>query len=226
MGRVRAYLGAVKRGEAIFGPSLLLLLLLVATVWFGYRSALQEAAGQETTTEPLQEATIPEPDLTELLEDDLAVDERPPAAIPGLSDMEVIGNLRYVPGTNFRCPGGSPDQGLYRRVCRSSSADDSPVVYDVTVVEEHPRTVLWLRADAYQATDEAAAEDFAYVANLSLGRMYPINAGTGVGENISSGGEYAAEGARLRLYGTEGARTLEIVGTGVPSDIIRNRGGR
>ncbi|MCA1718727.1 MAG: hypothetical protein LC781_18520 [Actinobacteria bacterium] len=41
-----------------------------------------------------------------------------------------------------------------------------------------------------------------------------------MGENVSSGGGYSAEGAELKLYGTEEARTLEIVATGLPSDIV------
>ncbi len=59
-----------------------------------------------------------------------------------------------------------------------------------------------------------------YVAKLSLDDTDPINTETWVGESISYGGEYAAEGARLKLYGTEGARTLDIVATGLPSDIV------
>jgi hypothetical protein len=47
-----------------------------------------------------------------------------------------------------------------------------------------------------------------------------LKAETWVGENISSGGGYSAEGAELRLYGTEGARTLEIVATGLALDTI------
>jgi hypothetical protein len=31
---------------------------------------------------------------------------------------------------------------------------------------------------------------------------------------------YSAEGAKLKLYGTEEARTLEIVATGLPPDIV------
>jgi hypothetical protein len=91
---------------------------------------------------------------------------------------------------------------------------------EVTLVEDNSSTVLWVRADALEATDEAAAEFLSYVADLSLEDIDPLNAETWVGENLSSGGGYSAEGAELRLYGTEGARTLEIVATGLPSDIV------
>ena len=52
MGRAQAYLREIKRGEAILGPALLLLLLLVATVWFGYEPVSREAAGQEKAAPP------------------------------------------------------------------------------------------------------------------------------------------------------------------------------
>lgn len=87
-------------------------------------------------------------------------------------------------------------------------------------MEENPSTVLWVRADARDATDEAVAEFFSYVARLSLEDTDPLNADTWIGENITSGGGYSAEGVELKLYGTEGARTLEIVATGLPSDIV------
>ena len=134
--------------------------------------------------------------------------------------MDVVGELQHLPGTNFRCPGGGPaGGGLTRRVCTSSAAEDS-VVLEVTVVEDNPSTVLWVRADTLEATDEAAAEFLSYVADLSLEDLDPLNAETWVGETIASGGEYGAEGASLKLYGSEGARTLEIVATGLPSDIV------
>lgn len=204
-------------------------------VWFGYEPSSREAAGQEKAREatirevplPAAEPTAPLfPELTlPELPKDRPADRRPVAGILGLSGMDVIGELQYLPGTNFRCPGPSPDRGLYKRVFTSSSKDgssedDPPVVYEVTVVEEDPRTVLWVRADARDATDAAVAEFFSYVARLSLEDTDPLNTETWVGENISSGGGYSAEGAELKLYGIEGARTLEIVATGLPSDIV------
>jgi hypothetical protein len=40
-----------------------------------------------------------------------------------------------------------------------------------------------------------------------------------VGRTISSGGQYFADGAEVRLYGTEQTRTLEIVATAPPDRI-------
>ena len=77
-----------------------------------------------------------------------------------------------------------------------------------------------LNSCARDAADEAASEVLGYVARLSLEDTDPLNPETWVRENVSSGGGYSAEGAELKLYGTEGARTLEIVVTGLPSDIV------
>jgi hypothetical protein len=227
--RCRAYLRAVKRGEVIFGPVLLLLLLSAAIIWVGYEPDSREAAGQEkareATVPALEPATpvaplSPELTLPDLTEDQPKADRRP-AGIPRLSSMEVIGHMQYLPGTAFRCPGGGPaGRGLHKRTCESSSDDDPPVIYEVTVVEENPSTVLWVRADARDATDDAAAEFLSYVARLSLEDTDPLNAETWIDENVSSGGGYSAQGAELTLYGTEGARTLEIVATGFPSAIV------
>jgi hypothetical protein len=232
--RVRAYLLAVRRGEAIVGPSLVILLLLLAVVWVGYRSSPQEAVGQpaapktgtgEATT-PLAKALTEEiaeaaaPKLVPELEEPAPANRRP-RGIPGLSEMDVIGYLQYMPGSNFRCLGASPTQGgLYSRSCTSSSNEEPPVIYEVKLVEENPSAVHSVTANAYDTTDDDAADFFTYVAEHSLQGTGPLNPETWIVENISSGGQYPAEGATLRLYGTEGARTMEIVATGAPSDIF------
>jgi hypothetical protein len=103
----RAYLRAVKRGEVIFGPVLLPLLLSAAIIWVGYEPDSREAAGQEKA----REATVPAlepaapiaplfPELTlpDLSEDQPKADRRP-AGIPRFSSMEVIGHMQYLPGT-------------------------------------------------------------------------------------------------------------------------------
>jgi hypothetical protein len=64
------------------------------------------------------------------------------------------------------------------------------------------------------------------VIGLSLEDTDPINPQTWVKGNIASGGQYLAEGAELKLYGTEGARTLEIVGTASPIGESRRIGSR
>jgi hypothetical protein len=126
----------------------------------------------------------------------------------------VLGPLVVDPWT------GLASGGLHKQVCRSSSDDDPPVVYEVTVLDDDPSTVLWVRADALEATDEAVAEFFSYVARHYLEDTDPLNADTWIGENVSSGGGYSAEGVELKLYGTESVRTLEIVATGLASDMV------
>ena len=221
-----AHLRALKPGVALLGSSLLVLLLLLVAVWTTYQSASQEAAGQDKSgktatsakAEEIPPITVPEINIpAPFTEPPKKVSaDRSSHAIPGLGDMDVIGFLQYFPSSDFRCPGASPDRGLSKRTCKSSSKDDPPVVLEVTLVEDNPITVRSVTASAYNATDDAAADFFRYVIGLSLEDTDPINPQTWVKGSISSGGKYPAEGAELKLYGTEGGRTLEIVGSAPP----------
>lgn len=223
--RVRALPQEIGVGWALVGAvallALSLLILSLALIWLGVLSYRQEAAEQAAREEnAIAISPEPQPEDFPLIfssEPAPGVAKVAPASggargIPGLSEMDVIGNLQYLPDSNFRCPGGSPDQGLIKRNC-SSTKDDNPAFYEVTLVEEDPATVLSVRATARDASDEAAAEFLSYVAGLSLGDEASIDAEAWVGRNLSSGGQYFANGAEVRLYGTEGTRTLDIVAT-------------
>ena len=130
--------------------------------------------------------------------------------------MEVIGYLQYVPDTDFRClTGGPAGGGLSRRVC-TLSATDSPAVYEVSFLMDRG-AVLAVVATASDASEDEAAEVLGYVARLSLEEVASIDAESWVGRTISSGGQYFAEVAEVRLYGTEGSRTLEIVASAPPA---------
>jgi hypothetical protein len=136
--------------------------------------------------------------------------------IPGLSEMPLNGYLQYMLASNFRCRGAGPTQGgLLSRSCTSSSNDEPPVIYEVTLVEENPSVVRSVTANAYEVSDDDAANFVAYVAELSLQDTGLMNPATWIRENISLGVGYFAEGKELRLYGTEGGRTLEITATAV-----------
>jgi len=76
--------------------------------------------------------------------------------------------------------------------------------------------VLAVVATASDASEDEAAAVLGYVARLSLEDTSPIDAEAWVGRTISSGGQYFADGAEVRLYGTEQTRTLEIVATAGP----------
>ncbi len=125
--------------------------------------------------------------------------------------MEVIGYLRDIPGTNFRCPGGSP-----KRACRSSLGGEAPASYEVTVTGENPSTVLAVEAVARGVTDEEAASFLGNVARLSLEGAALVDAQAWVQGNVSSGGELQAGDARAALYGAEGDRALGVVASGAP----------
>ena len=127
--------------------------------------------------------------------------------------MEVIGYLQHVPGTDFRCPGGGPN----KRVCTLSSTE-GPAVYEVSFLKDG-LAVFAVVATAYDASEDEAARVLGYVARLSLEDASPVDAEAWVGRTISSGGQYFADGAEVRLYGAGQTRTLEIVATAPPNQI-------
>jgi hypothetical protein len=86
------------------------------------------------------------------------------------------------------------------------------------LIEKDPASVLWVEATATEASEGAAAQFLSSVAKLSLKGAEPINPEAWVNRNISTGGRYIGEGFELRLYGTEAARTLEIVAAGPPPE--------
>jgi hypothetical protein len=224
--RLRALLGEIGPGPIVAGALLALLALaLLALSIFAIRSGSSSSV-EETT----QRGAGPYTTVSESRSEDFPLIFGPGASrqpskadsdagrqrgIPGLSEMDVVGDLQYLPGTDFSCPGGGPDRGRTKRICRSSTADD-PAVYEVTLVEENPRTVLSVVATAQDAPDDEAARVLGYVAGLSLKGAAPIDADSWVRRNLSSGGQYSADGAEVRLYGVEGSRTLEIVATAPP----------
>ncbi len=215
----------IRAGLAILLGALALLVLSLAAIRFGLVGLGREEAEQETGGEQYTISVGPQPEDFPLIfgpgpSPDIAqassADGRP-LGIPGLSDMDVIGELQYVPGTTFHCPGGGPaGGGLTKRTCTSSSADD-PAAYEVTVVEDDPSTVLSVVATAQNATDEEAAAVLGYVARASVGAAGPLGPEAWVERSISSGGQYLSNGAEVRLYGTEGIRTLEIIASASPA---------
>jgi hypothetical protein len=206
--------------------ALSLLILSMVMIWLGVLTLRQETAEQQAVREEnaISPPSDPQPEDFPLLfsSGPASGSAEGPAAsghargIPGLTEMQVIANLQYLPDSNFRCPGASPDQdGRIRRGC-TSTKDDDPAVYEVALVEEDPATVLSVRATARNASDAAVAEFLGYVAKLSLDEA-DIDAESWVGRNLSSGGQHFADGAEVRLYGTEGNRTLDITATAPPA---------
>jgi hypothetical protein len=223
--RLRTFLRGVGPGEVRAGLAILLLILLplgllLVAIWYalshGQETAEREAGGEQYTISagpqpedfPLIFGPGPSPDLAQS-----ASDDRGPRGIPGLSEMEVIGYLQHMPGTDFRCPGGGPN----KRVCTLSATDD-PAVYEVSFLKDGA-PVFAVVATASDASEDEAARVLGYVARLSLEDASPVDAEAWVVRTVSSGGQYFADGAEVRLYGTEQTRTLEIVATAPPDQI-------
>lgn len=191
---------------------------------------VQQAMGQEGTDQETTEGTTaPDPldpgfqyDLLPPLDslepppglDDGPLADQYEAGIPGLAVMDVRGFLNGSPPDRiaFDCPGTVPGGGLITWRCTSTSG--GPAAYEVKIVGDDPRTIRSVTATAYNAPDDAAAEFLSYVASLAVEETDPINAEVWVKGNVSSGGDYLAQGASLRLYGYPGARTLEVTGSG------------
>jgi len=215
--RLRAFLreigpGRIRVGLAVLAGALALLVLSSIAIGFGIVGLGRDEEERDAVGKQYTVAVSPQPEDRPLVfgpgpSPELAAtsDDGPRQAIPGLSEMEVIGYLQHVPGTEFRCPGG----GVNRRVCTLSSKD-GPAVYEVNFFRDGPN-VYAVVATAYDASEEQAAWVLGYVARLSLEDASPMDAEAWVGRTISSGGQYFANGAEVRLYGTEQTRTLEIV---------------
>ncbi len=198
--------------------ALCLLALSLAVVWLGITWSRQQAVEQvEEAQEDAPPSAVKPEDFPMNLGSgaSFALDGRP-WEIPGLSDMDVIGELQYIPGTTFRCPGGEPtgDGRLSKRTCRSFRPGD-PAVYGVTVLADAGATVS-VAATASDAPDEEAAGVLGRVAALALADLDPLDPEAWVERTIMSGGQYLGEGAEVRLYGVQGHRTLEIVEVGSP----------
>jgi hypothetical protein len=131
--------------------------------------------------------------------------------------MDVLGNLyRFPVEGRFVCRGPVPgdEAGTNLWVCSVPSAGEPPS-HEVTVVGDDPRTVLWVRAPVRGASEEEAAEFFAYVAGLCLQDADPLNPEAWVNANVASGeaGQVFAGGAEFSVYGTEEERTMQVVVT-------------
>jgi hypothetical protein len=221
--RLRAFLqvigpGGVRAGLAILLGTLTLLVLSLAAVWFGLTALGREEAEREAGGDQYTISVGPQPEDFPLIFDPGPSPELAEAApedgrrpdIPGLSEMQVIGYLQHVPGTQFSCP----ERGIHTWVCTLSSTD-GPAVYEVRFLRDGSN-VFAVVATAYDASEDEAARVLGYVARLSLENASTIDAEGWVGRTISSGGQYLANGAEVRLYGTERTRTLEIVATAPP----------
>ena len=224
--RLRTFLreigpGGVRAGAALLLLVVALLALSLVMIWYGLLAGGRQAAEQDANGEQYTIISGAQPEDFPLIfgsgassetGEPVSVDARP-REIPGLSEMDVIGYLQYIPGTNFRCFGVGPAQGdSIRRTC-SSSSEKSAAIYEVTLTEDDPTTVSSVEVIARDAPDEEAVEVLGDVARLAVGALGPLDAEAWVKRSIFSGGQYRAEGVEVRLYGTEGARTLEIVGT-------------
>ena len=198
-------------------------LLLLA--WLGDRLPRQEAAGQEltvptVTAPPISPpatsppAPVQVPELTEGFPS-----EPEPEGLPGLSVMDVIGNLKHFRAEGgFVCAGPAPTEGRGSMWRCSAPGGELPGTYELTVVGDGPLTIISVVATARGVSEEQAAKFFSYITSLCLQESDPLNPEAWVGQNLGSGGQVFAEGAELSIYGTKEERTLQVVATGFATD--------
>jgi hypothetical protein len=194
--------------------------LFVALNWFVDQPPPQEAAGQELTVpEPTAPTASPPPTVQTPERTDGIPSEPAPAGIPGLSVMDVIGNLEpFRTEGRFVCDGPAPTEGSGSMWACSAPGGKLPAPYELTVLGDGPLNVRWVVATARGTSEERAAEFFTYVAGLCLQETNPLNPEAWVVQNVSSGGHVSTEGVELTIYGTEEERTLQVVARDFPTD--------
>jgi hypothetical protein len=137
------------------------------------------------------------------------------AAIPDLSVMDVMGNLKhFATDVDFRCKGPKVTEGDNILWSCAANARDGRGSYNVSLVGDDPLTILSVTATVHRVSEERAASFFSYVAGLCLQDTNPLNPEAWMQENVPTGGQTATGGTALSVYGTKEVRTLEVVAIG------------
>ena len=204
-----------------------LLLALFATVnWLFGKNAQQEAVGQTPQTPPTPPAASRTPSTSADGPEDpsrnafegasasapASAPAEEPEGIPDLGAMDVLGSLKYYPTERgFLCNGpitAGEDGILWACAAEAEGGGGS---YELVIVGDDPLTVLSVEATALGASEEEAASFFSYVGTLCLKETDPLNPEAWVRENVPTGGHTFAEGVEISVYGTQEARTLQVV---------------
>jgi hypothetical protein len=208
-----------------------LLSLVAAAAWlvgvFPEREAVGQTAREQPITAPPSPSPAPETASPSPSSSPAAVPEDVvgnalgsaqadnPAAIPDLSVMDVIGNLKYfATDVDFRCTGPTVTEGENILWSCAAKARDGRTSYDVSLVGDDPLTILSVAATVHGASEKSAASFFSYVAGLCLQDTNPLNPEAWMQENVPTGGQTATGGTVLSVYGTQEVRTLEVVAIG------------
>jgi hypothetical protein len=131
------------------------------------------------------------------------------ATIPGISAVDVYGNLKNI---GFSCSG--PEVGSDRLVSWECKEDTSEHMYLVEILGEGPSEILTIQATALnystKSTDIVAKDFFGYVASVPYDNSDQVSAKNWVIENIAQKTNKVISGVRFTIAGNERSRILTI----------------
>lgn len=207
--------------------AVLVVLALPVSVWLLWPDPeIRAAVGQETTApsddaspsaaSPAPSSPTPE-DFGYLFGEASAsafAEEDVPEGIPDLGAIDVVGNLKHLRADrNFPCEGPTTGDRLITWQCATPDGR-----FAVEVVAEDPLTVLSVTATARGVPEGETEEFFGYVLELCLEDASALDPEAWVSGNVPSGGTTFAQDAEVSVYGSEEARALSLVSTGLSFD--------
>jgi len=131
------------------------------------------------------------------------------ATIPGISAVDVYGNLKNI---GFSCSG--PDVGSDGLAFWECKEETSEHMYLVEILGEGPSEILTVQATALnystKSTDIVAKDFFGYVASVPYDNSDQVSAKNWVIENIAQKTNKVINGVRFTVAGNERSRILTI----------------
>ena len=164
------------------------------------------STSQQGTTPQQQE------DRTEVKNEPITPTNEEPkksATIPGISAVDVYGNLKNI---GFSCSG--PEVGSGGLAYWKCKEETSEHMYLVGILGEGPSEILIITATALnysnKTTDSVAKDFFGYVASVPYDNSDQVSAKNWVIENIAQKTNKVINGVRFTITGNERSRILSI----------------
>lgn len=157
-----------------------------------------------TATQQEQQAEVKNEPITPTKEE-----PKKSATIPGISAVDVYGNLKNI---GFSCSG--PDVGSDGLASWECKEETSEHMYLVEILGAGPSEILTVQATALnyssKSTDIVAKDFFGYVASVPYDNSDQVSAKNWVIENIAQNTNKVIDGVRFTIAGNERSRILTI----------------